>query len=66
MNRWTSSARPDQEGRFRFSNLPPGAYHAIAVEYVASGEWTDPEWLARAAQKATRVTLEEGARRRST
>jgi protocatechuate 3,4-dioxygenase beta subunit len=60
MNRWTASARPDQEGRFRFSNLPPGAYNAIAVEYVASGEWTDPEWLARAAKKATRITLDEG------
>ena len=61
MNRWMSSARPDQEGRFRFSNLPPGAYNAIAVEYVAAGEWTDPEWLARAAKKATRLTLDEGA-----
>jgi hypothetical protein len=61
MNRWMSSARPDQEGRFRFNNLPPGTYNAIAVDYVASGEWTDPEWLARAAKKATRVTLEEGA-----
>jgi hypothetical protein len=61
MNRWTASARPDQEGRFRFANLPAGAYQAIAVEYVAAGEWTDPEWLARAAKKSTRVTLDEGA-----
>lgn len=60
MNRWVASARPDQEGRFRFNNLPPGAYNAIAVEYVAQGEWTDPEWMARAAKNATRVTLEEG------
>lgn len=60
MNRWTASARPDQEGRFRISSLPPGAYNAIAVEYVAAGEWADPEWLARAAKAATRVTLDEG------
>jgi hypothetical protein len=61
MNRWTASVRPDQEGRFRFNNLPPGAYNIIAVEYVATGEWTDPEWLARAAKTATRITLEDGA-----
>ena len=56
MTRWTSSSRPDQDGRFKFGNLPPGAYYAIAVEYVALGEWSDPEWLARARKKATRFT----------
>lgn len=30
-------------------------------DYVADGEWIDPEWLARAARKATRCTLVEGA-----
>jgi hypothetical protein len=60
LTRWTASSRPDQDGRFKFSNLPPGAYLAIAVEYVAQGEWSDPEWLARAAKKATRFTLDEG------
>jgi hypothetical protein len=58
--RWTGSSRPDQDGRFKFNNLPPGAYYAIAVEYVAQGEWSDPDWLARAAKKATRFTLDEG------
>ena len=61
LNRWTGSARPDQEGRFKLSNLPPGDYYAIAVDYVAQGEWSDPEWLARASKKATRFTLDEGA-----
>jgi len=60
MNRWMSSARPDQEGRFRFNALPAGSYYAVAVEYVAQGEWSDPEWLARAAKKATKVSLDEG------
>ena len=61
MTRWTASSRPDQDGRFKFANLPPGAYYAIAVEYVAQGEWSDPEWLTRASKKATRFTLDEGA-----
>jgi hypothetical protein len=60
-NRWMASARPDQDGRYRVTNLPPGRYYAIAVDYVAQGEWQDPEWLARAAKKATAFTLDEGA-----
>lgn len=60
-SRWRTSARPDQQGQFKISNLPPGAYLAIAVEYVADGEWMDPEWIARAAKKATKFTLDEGA-----
>src|SRR5262249_57245321 len=60
-SRWIASARPDQEGQFRIGNLPPGQYYAIAVEYVAQGEWQDPEWLARAAKTPTRFTLAESA-----
>jgi protocatechuate 3,4-dioxygenase beta subunit len=59
-NRWMASARPDQEGQFRFNNLPPGEYYAIAVEYVAQGEWQDPAWLERASKTATKFTLDEG------
>ena len=62
-NRWTVSGRPDQQGQFRFEQLPAGAYLAIAMEYVADGEWMDPEWIARAAKKATKFTLDEGATR---
>jgi hypothetical protein len=61
INRWMSSTRPDQDGRFKVNALPPGSYYALAVEFVAAGEWQDPEWLARAAKKATRITLDEGA-----
>jgi len=61
MNRWTASARPDQDGRFKFNNLPSGGYYAIAVDYVAAGDWNDPEWLERARAHATRFTLSEGA-----
>jgi hypothetical protein len=60
-SRARASARPDQQGQFKFTSLPAGAYFAIAVDYVADGDWNDPEWLARAARKATKFTLDEGA-----
>ena len=60
-SRARGSARPDQQGQFKLTSLPAGAYLAIAVDYVAEGEWMDPEWLARAARKATKFTLDEGA-----
>jgi hypothetical protein len=41
-------------------NLPPGGYYAIAVEYVAQGEWGDPEVLERLRGKATRFTVNDG------
>ena len=62
-NRWMTSARPDQDGHFKVSNLPAGSYYAIAVEYVASGEWADPDWLTRASKNATKVQLDEGGSR---
>jgi hypothetical protein len=60
MNRWMSSARPDQDGRFKVANLPAGGYYAVAVDYAPSGEWTDPDWLERAQAKASHFTLDEG------
>ncbi|HEY2433449.1 MAG TPA: carboxypeptidase-like regulatory domain-containing protein [Vicinamibacterales bacterium] len=60
-NRWTASTRPNQDGEFKLASLPPGEYYAAAVEYVAQGDWQDPEWLARAAKTATRFALDEGA-----
>jgi len=59
-NRWMASARPDQEGQFRLNNLPPGQYYAVAVEYVAQGEWQDPAWLDRQSKSAAKFTLDEG------
>jgi hypothetical protein len=60
-SRWMNTGRADQEGRFRIADLPAGTYLAIALEYVPQGEWRDPAWLERAAKKATRFTLDEGA-----
>lgn len=58
--RWVAGSRPDQEGRFKVSNLPAGSYYAVAVDYVAQGEWGDPDLLERLKTKAKRFTLDEG------
>ena len=54
------SARPNQDGRFQLKNLPAGTYYAVALEYIATGDWFDPEVLERLKSKATRFTLQEG------
>jgi hypothetical protein len=59
-SRYIAGARPDQEGRFQVKNLPAGGYYAIAVEYLAQGEWNDPEVLERLRANATTFSLGEG------
>jgi protocatechuate 3,4-dioxygenase beta subunit len=61
MTRWTQSARPDQEGRFRIRNLPAGSYYAVAVDYVAQGEWNDPQWLTRMRDRAITFRVSESS-----
>lgn len=62
--RWTSASRyigvgrPDQDGRFRV-RLPPGDYHAAAVDYVEPGAWMDPEFLESVLHAAVTVSLNE-------
>lgn len=59
-SRYVVGTRGDQQGRFKATNLPPGGYYAIAVEYIAQGEWGDPELLERLRSRATRFTIDEG------
>jgi protocatechuate 3,4-dioxygenase beta subunit len=60
MTRHIASARPNQDGRFTIKNLPAGGYYAVALEYIAQGDWFDPEVLERLKSKAQRVELVEG------
>jgi hypothetical protein len=60
MTRYITGTRPNQDGRFQVKNLPAGSYYAIALDYIAQGEWNDPDVLERLREKATRFTLEEG------
>lgn len=54
------SARPSQDGTFEVRNLPAGSYYAVALEYIAQGDWFDPDVLERLKGRATRFTLDEG------
>ncbi len=62
--RYIYGARPDQEGRFQVKSVPAGDYFAIATEYIAQGEWNDPEVLDKLKAKATRFSLGEGEAKR--
>ena len=59
-SRYVTGTRPDQDGRFQIQNLPAGGYLAIAVDYLAQGEWNDPDVLERLKPKATSFSLDDG------
>ena len=59
-SRYIRTGRPDQDGRFKISGLPPGEYLLIAVDHINPGESSDPEFLERVHTKATRFSLSEG------
>ena len=60
-SRYVRTSRPDQDGRFKVNGLPPGAYYAIALEYLdTSGDWNEPDALERLRSKATTFSLNEG------
>jgi hypothetical protein len=61
MSRWVTGSRPDQDGRFKISNMPPGTYYVVALDYIESGAWGDPELLDRLKTRAKRLTLNEGS-----
>jgi protocatechuate 3,4-dioxygenase beta subunit len=59
-SRFVATARPDQQGRFEITNLPPGRYLAVALEYVEAGQEQDPEYLESLRPLATPFTLSWG------
>ena len=60
-SRFVRATRPDQQGQYRISGLPPGEYLAVAVDYVQEGMWNDPEYLESLRRAAQKFTLGEGS-----
>jgi hypothetical protein len=60
-SRFIRAARPDQEGVYRLSGLPPSEdYLIVAVQGLEDGQAGDPEFLASIKEAATRFTLADG------
>lgn len=64
--RWSSStrrirtSRPDTQGRFEMTGLPPGTdYRIAAVQGLEDGQAFDPEFLAGLRDRAERLSLAE-------
>jgi hypothetical protein len=60
-SRYIQTARPDQDGRFKVSGLPPGDYHAVATAGIRQpGEAGDPDILKRVVDRAVRFSIGDG------
>ena len=63
-SRFVRVARAGARGTFSIPGMPPNEdYRAIAVDYLEEGEETDPEFLKRMRDRATRFSLREGEQR---
>lgn len=60
-SRYVRTARPDTNGKYSLKSMPPSDdYLIIAVQNLEQGQGGDPEFLARAAEEAKRLSLNEG------
>jgi hypothetical protein len=62
-SRFIATGRPDQQGSFALTGLPPGRYRMTALEYLAPGEERNPATLARLREDATTFSLSDGESR---
>ena len=59
-SRYTRTVRPDQDGRYKTTGLPPGDYLIVAIDRVQQGQASDPEFLERIRTNATSFSVSEG------
>ena len=62
-SRYQSAGRPDQDGRFKITGLPPGEYYVVAVDRLEPGQTSDPGFLERVRNRAVSLSLREGETR---
>lgn len=62
-SRYVRMARPDTNGKYTIRLTPTDGYRAIAVQGLEQGEFSDPEFLARALEAAMPVEVREGESR---
>ena len=62
-SRFIATARPDFDGRFSITALPPASYLIVALEYLEEGDAFDPGFLDLLRARAEKVTLDEGESR---
>ena len=58
--RRSQSTRPATNGRFHFTDLPPGDYFLAALIDLDPNDWQDPSFLEQAVQAAIKLTVVEG------
>lgn len=59
-SRFVRAVRPDDAGAFAIGGIVPATYYAAAVDFIAEGQWEDPDYLQSLASHATRIELKEG------
>lgn len=58
--RFVRAVRPNQNGQFDVTGLPPAEYLAVAVDYVTERMWNDPVYLESLRSLATKFNLAAG------
>jgi hypothetical protein len=59
-SRYIKAVRPDIKGRFSVAGLPAGIYRVAVRDFVADGQWEDPEYLTSLMGNSQRVEVIEG------
>jgi len=58
------TARPDIDGKFEISGLPPGDYGLVALTDLDQADLSDPAFLEQLAAASVKITLAEGEKKK--